>query len=55
MNKIFLFILGFIVVILGITMVLRNWTDTLIVFRGVVPATIAVLGLVIMFAASLKK
>ncbi len=55
MNKTVLFIVGFLVVIVGVALVLRYWDDTVIVFRGTVPAAIAVLGLVLMFAASLKK
>ena len=54
MNK-FLFILGFIIVIFGITLVLRHWAASVIVFKGIVPSLIAIAGLVLMFAASLKK
>lgn len=56
MNK-FLFPLGFITVIFGITLVLRqeNWDAAVIVFKGIVPPLIAIAGLVLMFAASLKK
>ncbi len=54
MDKKILFTLGFLLVVLGITLVLRNWPAAVIVFKGVVPAAIAVAGLVMMFAASLK-
>lgn len=55
MNKIFLFIAGFILVILGMTLVLHNWDAALLVFKGVVPSALAVAGLVLMFAASIKQ
>ena len=50
-----LFIIGFVLVILGITLVLRHWDATVVVFNGVMPAVIAVAGLVVMFAASIKR
>ena len=53
-NKIILFTGGSAMVILGMTLLLRNWDAALIVFQGVVPAALAVAGLVMMFAASLK-
>lgn len=55
MNKSGLFIAGFIIVVIGITLVLRYWDATVVVFQGVMPAVIAVFGIVLMFAASLKK
>ena len=55
MNKTVLFIVGFVVAILGMILVLRNWDAAVIVFRGTVPSAVAVLGLVLMFAASLKR
>ncbi len=55
MNRAILFAGGFILVIFGMTLVLRNWDDVVIVFRGVLPAALAVAGLVAMFAASIKK
>ena len=55
MNKMFLFSLGFAVVVIGISLVLCNWDAAVIVFRGIVPSAVAVLGLVVMFAASLKR
>lgn len=55
MNKTALFLIGFVVAAIGIALVLRFWSATVIVFQGVMPAAIAVLGLVLMFAASLKK
>ncbi len=55
MGKILLFIGGFIVVVLGMTLVLRNWNSVVIVFQGVLPAGLAVAGLVMMFAATIKR
>lgn len=55
MNKTVLFVTGFVTVIIGIALVLRYWDAVVTVFVGTVPVAIAVLGLVIMFAASLKR
>ena len=55
MGKILLFALGFVLVVLGITLVLRNWEAAVTVFRGVMPAAVAVAGLVVMFAASIRE
>jgi hypothetical protein len=46
---------GFFLVVLGITLVLRHWQEAVIVFNGIVPAAVAVAGLVVMFAATLKR
>ena len=54
MNKIFIFILGFILVICGMTLVLRHWNAATVVFYGIVPAAVAVAGLVMMFVATIK-
>jgi hypothetical protein len=55
MNKIFIFSAGFIMVVFGMTLVLRHWDEAVMVFNGVFPAVIAVGGLVMMFFASIKK
>ena len=55
MKKPILFVAGFVLVILGMALLLRHWQAAVMVFEGVVPAAIAVFGLVLMFAASLKK
>lgn len=55
MNKTLLFIVGFLTTAAGISLVLRFWEAVIIVFSGIFPAVIAVFGLVLMFAASLKK
>ena len=54
MNKIFIFAAGFILLIFGMTLVLRHWDAAMIVFNGIVPAAAAVAGLVMMFAASIR-
>ena len=50
-----MFIVGFMLIIGGMTMVLREWPSVVIVFKGVIGAVVAVAGLVVLFAASLKK
>ena len=50
-----MFIIGFVVLTLGMTFVFRQWGSVVIVFQGIVPLALAVGGLVLMFAASLKK
>gem|GEM_PF-3487939 len=54
MGKVILFAVGFALVVLGIALVLRNWDAAVIVFKGVMPVAIAVAGLVVMFAASIR-
>ena len=55
MNKIVLFIIGFGITIIGMTLVLHNWSEVYIVFEGIMSPVVAVAGLVLMFAATLKK
>ncbi len=55
MNNKILFVTGFAVLILGMTLVLHNWDALTIVFQGLLPPIIAVAGLVLMFAATIKK
>lgn len=55
MNRTFLFILGFVMVVFGMTLVLKHWVAAVLVFKGIMPAAIAVGGLVVMFAATIKK
>lgn len=55
MKKIVLFITGFFLVIAGMTLLLGNWEAVAIVFKGIIPMGVAVGGLVMMFAASLKQ
>ena len=55
MNKIGMFVCGFILVVIGMALVLRHWSSVVTVFEGIVPAAMAVGGLVVMFAATIKK
>lgn len=54
-RKIFLFALGFIITTLGITLVLQQWQAVVLVFKACVGAILAVVGLVILFASTLKS
>ena len=54
-SAIILFILGFIITTLGITLVLQQWQAVVLVFKAFIGALLAVTGLVILFASSLKK
>ncbi len=55
MGKILLFMGGFITLVIGMTLVLRNWTEVYIVFQGISSPAVAVAGLVMMFAVTLKN
>ena len=55
MKRVFVFAAGFILVIFGMALVLRHWDAAVIVFNGVVPAAMVVAGLVMMFAATIRK
>lgn len=55
MNNSVLFIIGFAVTVIGITLVLHNWNEVYLVAEGVLSPAVAVAGLVIMFAATLRK
>ena len=55
MSKWALFFLGFLLIALGLALVIKNW-ETLVVFVKVTAGVvIALVGLVMMFAASLKR
>ena len=49
------FIAGFILTILGITLVLQQWESVVVVFKAFIGAILAVAGLVILFASTLKQ
>ena len=53
-RKVILFIVGFILTTLGITVVLQQWEAVVLVFKAFIGAFLAVTGLVILFASSLK-
>ena len=49
-----IFIVGFIVTTLGITLVLQQWEAVVLVFKAFIGPLLAVTGLVILFASTLK-
>ncbi len=46
---------GLVLVTFGVTLVLRDWACVVTVFKGVIGGGLAVAGLVVMFAMSIKK
>ncbi len=55
MNKALFFMGGFVLIIVGMTMVLRDWPSVVIVFKGFSGPLLAVAGMVVLFAATLKN
>ena len=55
MKKAGLFILGFALVVWGMSLVLREWDAVVTVFKGGSGGALAVLGLVLLFSATIKK
>lgn len=53
--KIVMLVVGFALTTLGITLVLQQWENIVLVFKAVIGPLLAVIGLVIMFASSLKS
>ena len=54
-RKVTVFIIGFLVTILGITLALQQWEDIVLVFKAFIGPFLAVVGLVILFASTLKS
>jgi hypothetical protein len=52
-RKAIVFLVGFILTTLGITLVLQQWAAVVLVFKAVIGAILAVAGLVILFASTL--
>jgi len=52
-RKKIVFIAGFILTTLGITLVLQQWEAVVLVFKAFIGPMLAVIGLVILFASSL--
>lgn len=52
-RKVIIFIAGFLLTILGITLVLQQWQAVVLVFKAFIGPALAVVGLVILFASSL--
>ena len=54
-GKMMVFIAGFILTTLGITLVLQQWEAVVLVFKAFIGPILAVTGLVILFASTLKR
>ena len=54
-RKVSVFIAGFILTNQGITLVLQQWESVVVVFKAFIGAFLAVTGLVILFASTLKR
>jgi len=54
-SKVLIFIVGFVLTTLGITLVLQQWQAVVLVFKAFIGAILAVTGLVILFASTLKR
>ena len=53
-RKVLVFIVGFILTTLGITLVLQQWEAVVLVFKAFIGPLLAVIGLVILFSSTLK-
>ncbi len=53
--KVILGILGFLFIIIGMAITLRHWHDFALVFQVFAGPVIAIVGLVMMFSASMKN
>lgn len=53
-RKVSVFIIGFIVTTLGITLTLQQWESVVVAFKAFIGPILAVVGLVILFASTLK-
>lgn len=51
----FLSVLGIICLLIGITLVLREWTNLVIVFKGLIGFVLSVTGLFVLFLISGKS
>ena len=54
-RKVMVFIAGFALTALGITLVLQQWEAVVLVFKAFIGAFLAVIGVVILFSATLKR
>jgi len=53
LRKGIIFILGFFLTALGITLVFQQWQAVVLVFKAVIGAILAVTGLVVLFSSTL--
>ena len=54
-RKVSIFIAGFILTTLGITLVFQQWESVVVVFKAFIGPMLAVIGLVILFASNFQK
>jgi hypothetical protein len=54
-KNILLAFFGIVFVLAGVTLVLREWTNLIIVFKGVIGGTLAVVGIFMLFLVSGKS
>ena len=54
-RKAIIFIIGFVLTTLGITIVLQQWEAVVLVFKACIGPVLAVTGLVVLFASTLKR
>ena len=54
-RRVNIFIAGFILTTLGITLVLQQWEAVVLVFKAFIGPILAVAGLVILFASTLNR
>ena len=55
MSKVFLFIGGFLLIALGLGIVIKNWDVLAAMVKAAAGVVLALVGLVMMFAASFRK
>ncbi len=55
MNKIIIFIIGFLLVALGLGLVIKNWDVLAAMVKASIGVIIALIGLVMMFSMSSKR
>jgi hypothetical protein len=53
-RRVIIFLAGFILTTLGITIILQQWEAVVLVFKACIGAILAVTGLVILFFSTLK-
>jgi len=53
-RKVIMFMVGFGLTTLGVVLILQQWEAVVLLFKGFIGAFLAVVGLVILFASTLK-
>jgi len=54
-RKLIIFVIGFILTTLGVTVVLQQWEAVVLVFKAFIGPILAVAGLVVLFLSTLKQ